>query len=154
MSSAEVRPFRRSNRDQLASLVNAHAGAVVPGMSAVLGDDVIGYIEVETGQDTERQPRHGGWADIGNLRVKPGYRRRGVATWLVGQAADWLRLAGVDRLLDYAWLEGPEPGGRDYAGYRAFLAATGFRELTRTRRGWTRTMQNTPAARRPDHGQQ
>ena len=33
MSSAEVRPFRRSDRDQLASLVNAHAGAVVPGMS-------------------------------------------------------------------------------------------------------------------------
>ena len=88
---------------------------------------MIGYIEVETGQDTERQPRHGGWADIGNLRVKPGYRRRGVATWLVG---------------------------RDYAGYRAFLAATGFRELTRTKRGWTHTMQNTPAARRPDHGQQ
>jgi hypothetical protein len=77
-----------------------------------------------------------------------------VATWLVGQAADWLRLAGVDRVLDYTWLEGSDPGGRDSAGYRAFLAATGFRELTRTRRGWTRTIQNTPAARRLDHGQQ
>jgi hypothetical protein len=33
MSSVEVRPFRRSDRDQLSQLVNAHAAAVVPGMS-------------------------------------------------------------------------------------------------------------------------
>ena len=33
MSSFEVRPFRRSDRDQLTQLVNAHAAAVVPGMS-------------------------------------------------------------------------------------------------------------------------
>jgi hypothetical protein len=58
---------------------------------------------------------------------------------LLGQAADWLRLADADRLLDYAWLEGTDPGGLDYAGYRAFLPAVGFRELTRTKRGWTRT---------------
>lgn len=32
MSSVEVRPFRRADRDQLADLVNAHAEAVVPGM--------------------------------------------------------------------------------------------------------------------------
>jgi hypothetical protein len=34
MSSIQVRPFRRSDRDQLTQLVNAHAGAVVPGISA------------------------------------------------------------------------------------------------------------------------
>jgi hypothetical protein len=48
-------------------------------------------------------------------------------------------MADVDRLLDYAWLEGTDPGGLDYADYRAFLPAAGFQELTRTRRGWTRT---------------
>jgi hypothetical protein len=42
-------------------------------------------------------------------------------------------------VLDYAWLDGTDPGGVDYAAYRAFLPACGFRELTRTRRGWTRT---------------
>ncbi|MDQ3531762.1 MAG: N-acetyltransferase, partial [Actinomycetota bacterium] len=31
MSSIEVRPFRRGDREQLAALVNAHAAAVVPG---------------------------------------------------------------------------------------------------------------------------
>jgi len=33
MSDVQVRPFRRGDRDQLTMLVNAHAGAVVPGMS-------------------------------------------------------------------------------------------------------------------------
>ena len=108
-------------------------------LSAVLGEDVIGYIEVETFDEGERLPRHGGWADIGNLRVTEQYRRCGVASWLLGQAAGWLRLAQVERLLDYAWLEGTDPGGQDYAEYRAFLPAVGFQELTRTRRGWNRT---------------
>jgi hypothetical protein len=60
--------------------------------------------------------------------VAEPYRRRGVATWLVGQAADWLRLARVDRLLAYAW-----PEEHDLLG---LLAHLGFRELTRTARGW------------------
>ena len=34
MPPIEVRPFRRSDRDQLTRLVNAHAQAVVPGMTA------------------------------------------------------------------------------------------------------------------------
>ena len=107
-------------------------------LSAVLGHDVVGYIEVETFEQGERLSRHGGWADIGNLHVVPQYRRRGIATWLLGQAADWLRLAQVERLLDYAQLDGPDPAGQEWAAYRAFLQASGFLELTRTKRGWTR----------------
>ena len=98
-SDIQVRPFRRSDRDQLTHLVNAHAEAVVPGMS----------VSVNT-----------------------------VLGSLLGQAADWLRLAQVSRLLDYAWLEGADPTGQRYDDYRAFLPAVGFRELTRTARGWTR----------------
>jgi GNAT superfamily N-acetyltransferase len=109
-------------------------------LSAVLGGTEIGYIEVETFEEGERLSRHGGWADIGNLHVKQEYQRRGVATWLLGQAADWLDLAQVDRLLNYAWAEGTDPGGLDDADSRAFLPAAGFRELTRTRRGWTRAV--------------
>lgn len=108
-------------------------------LSAVVSDEVIGYIEVEIFDEGERLSRHGGWADIGNLHITKPHRRHRVATWLLGQAADWLRLAQVERLLDYAWLEGQVPGGQDYTGYRAFLAASGFAELTRTKRGWTRT---------------
>jgi GNAT superfamily N-acetyltransferase len=107
-------------------------------LSAVLGEGEIGYIEVETLDGGERQSRHGGWADVGNLRVSAPYRRQKVGSWLLAQAADWLRLARVDRLLDYAWLEGTDPGGCRYDDYRAFLPAVGFRELTRTQRGWGR----------------
>lgn len=108
-------------------------------LSAVLGSEVIGYIEVEIFDEGERLVRSGGWADVGNLHVSEPYRRRGVGSWLLGQAAGWLRAAGIDHLLDYAWLEGTDPGGQDYAASRAFLAAAGFAELTRTRRGWART---------------
>jgi hypothetical protein len=65
--------------------------------------------------------------------VDAPYRRRGVATWLLGQAADWLGLARVERLLDYAWLEGADYLGHNEADYRAFLPVVGFRELTRTK---------------------
>ena len=107
-------------------------------LSAVLGEEVIGYIETEILDRGERLSRPGGWADVGNLHVAAGYRRRGVGSWLLGQAAAWLRLAGVSRLLNYAWLEGTDPGGLNHDDYRAFLPAVGFRELTRTARGWTR----------------
>jgi GNAT superfamily N-acetyltransferase len=104
----------------------------------VLAEEVIGYIETEVLDHPERLSRHGGWADVGNLHIAPGYRRRGVGSWLLGHAADWLRLAGANRLLNYAWLEGTDPGGLNYDDYRAFLSAVGFRELTRTERGWTK----------------
>ena len=109
-------------------------------LSAVLSEEVIGYVETEILDEGERLSRHGGWADVGNLRVASPYRRRGVGSWLLGQAAGWLRLAGVTRLLNYAWLAGTDPGGLNYDDYRAFLSAVGFRELTRTARGWTREL--------------
>jgi len=107
-------------------------------LSAAMGAEIIGYIEVEIFDDGERLARHAGWADIGNLWVAEQYRRRGVATWLLGQAADWLRLAHVDRLLDYTYLEGRDVTGQAYDAGRAFLQASPFTELTRTMRGWTR----------------
>jgi len=107
-------------------------------LSAVLGGEVIGYIELEILEEGERLPRHGRWADLGNLHVAQQHRRRGVATWLLDQAGDWLRLAQVERLLTYAWLEGQDETGQSYDDYRAFLTASGFLELTRTQRVWTR----------------
>jgi GNAT superfamily N-acetyltransferase len=106
--------------------------------SAVLADEVIGYIEVEIFDDGERLARRSGWADVGNLYVAQACRRRGVATWLLGRAAEWLRLAHVDRLLDYTYLEGRDETGQSYDEDRAFLQASPFTELTRTQRGWTR----------------
>jgi len=110
-------------------------------LSAVLGREVIGYVEVEILAEGERLSRRADWADVGNLCVGKQYRRRKVATWLLGQAADWLTLAHVDRLLDYSYLEGADETGQTYDDHRAFLNALPFTVLTRTRRGWTRTTQ-------------
>jgi GNAT superfamily N-acetyltransferase len=136
---APVEDLPSSGRPPLDGLaVSRSVGINGCRLSAVLGEEVIGYIETEILDQGERLSRHGGWADVGNLHVASGYRRRGVGSWLLGQAAAWLRLAGVSRLLNYAWLEGTDPGGLSYNDHRAFLAAVGFRELTRTARGWTR----------------
>jgi GNAT superfamily N-acetyltransferase len=98
-------------------------------LSAHLGDEVVGFIEVDANLAEGGRLAHlGGWADVGNLHVEEPYRRRGVATWLAGQAADWLRLARVERLLEYAW---PEEDA-----LLSLLGRLGFRELTRTARGW------------------
>jgi GNAT superfamily N-acetyltransferase len=104
-------------------------GEVGTRLSARLGDELAGFIEVETNLAEGGRLAHlGGWADVCNLHVAEAHRRRGVATWLVGQAADWLRLARAERLLEYAW-----PEEQDLLG---LLSSLGFRELTRTARGW------------------
>jgi GNAT superfamily N-acetyltransferase len=106
-----------------------------------VGDKVVGYIEVETNlAEGGRLAQLGGWADVGNLHVDEAHRRRGVATWLVGQAADWLRLARVERLLDYAWAEEED--------CLALLGRLGFCELTRTARGWVHPSGPTPGPER------
>ena len=66
-----------------------------------------------------------GWADVGNLWVQEADRGRGVGSWLLGEAAEWLRLGRVDRLLAYA-----DPGET------GFLERCGFRRLTETVRDW------------------
>ena len=99
-------------------------------ISARLDGRRIGLIEVSALDEPSRHPRNGGLADVGNLHVEEAYRRRGVATWLLGRAAAWLELGGVERLLDYAT--------PDETASAAFLAKAGFTELTRTERGWTR----------------
>jgi GNAT superfamily N-acetyltransferase len=100
-------------------------------LSAAVGDEVLGYVEVDANlAGGGRLSGLSGWADVGNLHVAEPHRRRGLATWLVGQAAEWLRLARVERLLDYAWPE--------QSDCVALLTGLGFDELTRTQRGWVR----------------
>ena len=104
----------------------------------------IGMIEVETDASGVRFAHTSGWADIGNLCVHENYRRRGVATWLLGEAARWLDHAGARRLLAYAW---PEESSK-----LGFYRACGFEELVRTERGWLLTppSRSAPAARAAD----
>src|SRR6204780_4518367 len=52
MSAIEVRPFRRSDRDQLTQLVNAHASAVIPGVGASVSA-VLSALERQPGEFIE-----------------------------------------------------------------------------------------------------
>lgn len=106
--------------------------------TAVLDRVTVGYLEVEScNGDAGRIVAHNGWADVGNLHIEEPHRRRRIASWLLGQAAEWLRLGHIDRLLDYA-----NPDDEDYI---AFLQHAGFTELTRTARTWKHyTTSSTP----------
>jgi hypothetical protein len=63
MSSVQVRPFRRDDRDQLTGLVNAHAAAVVPGMSVSV-NSVLGSLG--------RQPGSSSGLHRGDLGIQAG----------------------------------------------------------------------------------
>jgi GNAT superfamily N-acetyltransferase len=140
---ARVADLPRLDSPPLAGLgLHRTVGLTGTRLSAVLDGEVIGYIEVEIRTEGERLARQAGWADVGNLTVSERFRRRQVATWLLSQAARWLELAHVDRLLDYSYLDGADVTGQTYDDHRAFLEALPFTELTRTRRGWARTTEN------------
>jgi GNAT superfamily N-acetyltransferase len=113
-------------------------GAHATRFSALLDGRVAGMYEVQ-GDLTAggALSRLAGWADVWELHIDERLRRRGVATWLVGHAADGLRLGRVERLLDYVTL------GEDDSHLR-FLTALGWRELTRVRRGWSRAVSEAP----------
>ena len=93
----------------------------------------LGFVEVDTALGRpERHVRATGLADVGNLHVDPASPAAGLERHLLAQAADWLRLCGVDRLLAYA-------SAGDTAEIDRLLGA-GFRELTRTDRRWRHQM--------------
>lgn len=108
--------------------VTRHVGDHATRFTATIGDRVAGCLEVR-GDLTNggALSRLAGWADVWELHVAEELRRRGVARWLVGHGADWLRLARVERVLHVAI-------GDDEIGAATRL---GWRELTRARRGWT-----------------
>ncbi len=169
MPPIAVRPFRRSDRDQLTRLVNAHVEAVLPGVTVPRGA-VLGQLEREPGEyvidpwiaqrhtlvavhrervaaaarllryaDDERVgAEYRGAGEIRWLLVWPGQNpeqaveHAGVADALAAAALAHLRGAARHRrVLDYAILA-PDPPDGTYP----FLRHVGFRELTRTTRGW------------------
>jgi GNAT superfamily N-acetyltransferase len=99
--------------------------------SAQRNGNRLGYLEVDTTHDGSRFASSSGRADIGNLFVEEGERRKGVATSLLAEAGRWLRLADLACLITY--LDDTSPDGE-----RLFYQRVGFEVLTRTTRCWTR----------------
>ncbi len=118
-------PFWQGSVDAAETLLVACVAQLDRWGAAQLGDEVVGYVELETLDEAERLGRSGRIADVGNLDVVATRRRQGIGRWLVAHAGEWLRLGRVDLLLDYT---GPED--EDACG--PFLEAVGFRVFTRT----------------------
>ncbi|MFC4949410.1 GNAT family N-acetyltransferase [Pseudonocardia sp. GCM10023141] len=88
----------------LATALGPHATQ----LSAVLDGRVVAIYEVQGDLSVGgTRSRLAGRADVWNLGVEPGHRRRGIATWLVAHGVARLRLGGARRLLDYAVIAAP-----------------------------------------------
>lgn len=116
-------------------VVERRLGGHATRFVALAGERVAGFVEVEADLTNGGSlSRLAGWADVWELHVVEDLRRRGIATWLLAHAAQWLALARVQRVLHYVVdSEQEDPGNL------AFSLGVGFRELVRTRRGWTRS---------------
>jgi GNAT superfamily N-acetyltransferase len=99
--------------------------------SALLADELVGFLDLAADLTNGGSlSRLAGWCEIDTLHVTEAHRRRGIATWLIGHGADWLRLGHADRLIAYC-----RPEQTDAL---AFASSAGWRELVRTERGWMR----------------
>jgi GNAT superfamily N-acetyltransferase len=103
----------------------------VTRFGAWAGAELAGFLDLSTDlTHGGTRSRLAGWGEIDTLRISEAFRRQGIATWLLGHAADWLRLGHGDRLIAYCLV--------DEADLLGFAGASGFRELARTERGWMR----------------
>ena len=117
LDAADLRPYPRPHREALCG--GRLDGVPVPGeppvanltlrrtagsdgtrFAAVLDDEELGYCEVR--QDLTHGgalPALRGWADLREIRVREGWRNRGIGGWLLRHAIYWLRISGCDRIL-------------------------------------------------------
>lgn len=105
--------------------------------SAVLDGRRCAYIEVERLDQPERNIGPA-LSDIGNLWIDDEFQRRGVGTWLLGAAMNWLKDGGAHILLSYC---APEESGTI-----AFLRRNGFDTMTTTGCQWVKTTPKVEAA--------
>ena len=100
----------------------------------------VGYCECVPGlQRGGRWPGQPGWGEVWELRVRDGWRRQGIGSWLVRHAVAWLRLAGCDRVV-ISMTEDDEA-----AGAGRLFQRFGWEALVREVHGWKPVTMNPPA---------
>jgi GNAT superfamily N-acetyltransferase len=99
--------------------------------AALLEDEELGWCQC--GLDVGRGgaiPALRGWAELCELRVRDGWRNRGIGRWLVQHALCWLRLARCDRLVVSTDEEA------EAAGIDRFYRRFGWEVFVRETHGW------------------
>lgn len=111
---------------------------------AILDGQVVGSYEID--MDLTRggaMLAFAGWADECNHWVREDLRGRGIGTWLVSEAATWMRLGGITRVMSYAIEATAHEHNVAQASaidaWRRYYARYGLRPVNRNVRGWTRT---------------
>ena len=101
------------------------------GFVAYVGNEEIGhcYCDVDLSEGTAR-PAYRNWAELGDMFVEEEWRSRGIGTWLVQHAVEWIRLAGCDRMKLSVIPEDEDRG----AGH--FYQRFGWQPFTRIHRSW------------------
>lgn len=80
--------------------------------------------------DGNTRPALRGWAQLDSLNVEEEWRSRGIGTWLVRHAVEWMRMGGCDRIVFSVIPEDEERGaGRFYQRF-------GWQPFTRVHREW------------------
>lgn len=99
--------------------------------AALLAGEELGWCQC--GLDLTRGgalPALQGWAELCELRVRDGWRNRGLGRWLVQHAIHWLCLARCDRLLIST------DAAAEAAGIDRFYRRFGWEVLVRQTHGW------------------
>ena len=80
--------------------ISRSVGRLGVRFSALQGEEELGICEcvADLGRGGAL-PALRGWADLSEVRVAEGWRNRGVGSWLVGTAAEWLRHGRCERVI-------------------------------------------------------
>lgn len=77
-----------------------------------------------------RRPALTGWAELSEIETKVSWRNRGVGTWVLQHAIQWLRFGGYDRCVLSVTEED------ESAGAGRFYQRFGWWPLVRLKKGW------------------
>jgi GNAT superfamily N-acetyltransferase len=101
-----------------------------------LEDQRIGHCEcVLDLTEGDALPALRGWAELAEIEIEPQCRRRGIGTWLVQHAVEWLRFGRCDRIILAVSAEA-EASGAD-----RFYQRFGWSRLARQTKQWKRKAQ-------------
>ena len=131
IACGELEDGRFPNPAVEGAAITRSVGLLGVRLDLMVGESSAGYVEVgEISTALSRSTSSSTWTDVGNLFVSDPVELATVMPALLAAAAGWLRLGGIDRLIDYYAPDVHPPE------YLTTLDQLGFAVLTSNGRGW------------------